>query len=238
MKRESILAVIPARAGSKGIPGKNTKELGGWPLILHSLQFARLFLPDDQIFISTDDPHIQHLAQRANFNIPYLRPAELSTDTASTFEVLQQVIQTNQRAGSPWKGIWLLQPTSPFRLKKHGTDFLEKIQQNPEDAWVSAVPAKHHPWFTLFKEEQGKLVRFLEGPSATRRQDCPPALALNGSMYWFPTQPLLNATKLDDFPAIHPYLMEDLFSLDLDVPRDWLYAEWLWQTFRSELRDW
>lgn len=238
MNLSQILAVIPARAGSKGIPGKNTKILAGKPLFVHSLEFARLFLPDNQICISTDDPKLLEIAHEYGYQAPFVRPAQLSEDTSTTFEVLHHVQSIYQKKESSFQGIWLLQPTSPFRLKEHGKGFLNKVVHESSATHVSVVPMKHHPWFNLFREESGRLVKFMESPSANRRQDCPPAVALNGSMYWFPWADLAAASSLSDFPDIRSYTMGDLFATDLDVPRDWAYAEWLLEKYQSEMRDW
>src|SRR5215831_8877346 len=113
-----LLFIIPARGGSKGIPGKNIKPLNGKPLIYYSIEFARLFSDDQNICITTDSEAIKKTAETIGLAVPFLRPSHLATDTAGTYEVLQHAVGVYKDLAKEYDALVLLQPTSPFREKK------------------------------------------------------------------------------------------------------------------------
>src|SRR5215212_5770611 len=113
------LFVIPARGGSKGIPGKNIRLLDGKPLIQYTIEFARLFVPDGNICVTTDSPEIAECVSGLGYEIPFIRPAELATDTAGSREVLLHVLEHYENKEKYFDNLVLLQPTSPFRLQHH-----------------------------------------------------------------------------------------------------------------------
>ena len=116
MTDQSTLYVITARGGSKGIPHKNIKPLGGKPLILYSVEIARQLAPDSLIAVSTDDPAIADVVRGAGLEVPYMRPAELATDTAGSREVIIDIMDYwRDTLHRPFDKVVLLQPTSPFR---------------------------------------------------------------------------------------------------------------------------
>ena len=112
---EDILVVIPARGGSKGLPGKNIKNLCGKPLIVYSIDVARAITIDDNICVSTDDQNIIDVVEIYGLHVPFVRPAELASDTASTNDVLLHAIKFYEDKGKKFNKILLLQPTSPLR---------------------------------------------------------------------------------------------------------------------------
>src|SRR6185436_3803407 len=114
-----LLFVIPARGGSKGLPGKNIKPLNGKPLIGYSLDFARLFTKDENICVSTDSAEIAACVSEFGYKVPFMRPAELATDTAGSYGVIKQAMLFYEASGRHYDAIVLLQPTSPFRQKNH-----------------------------------------------------------------------------------------------------------------------
>src|ERR1043166_4031885 len=121
----SALYLIPARSGSKGIPGKNHKMLGGKPLFQFSLDIARAMTNDDDICVSTDDPNVIDLLGKVNYKLPFVRPRELASDTAGTYEVILHAVDFYKTKGKYFDRVILLQPTSPFRNVKHVTEALE-----------------------------------------------------------------------------------------------------------------
>lgn len=240
MNFDKTLFVIPARGGSKGVPRKNIKILAGRPLIMHSLSYARLFVPDTQICVSTDDLEIVELVKKEGYEIPFIRPEFLSTDTSTTFDVLKHAIKFYAEKGQHWETIVLLQPTSPFRLKGHLEEMIASFQENT-DAIVSVTESKNNPYFNLFEENKNGFLHLSKTlGNITRRQDCPPTYAFNGSLYLFRNTSLQAANGFSDFEFIQKYKMDTRFSVDLDTPKDFLWAEWLWnhQTMEEPLIDW
>jgi CMP-N,N'-diacetyllegionaminic acid synthase len=229
MEIKDTLFVIPARGGSKGIPRKNIKLLGGKPLIHYSIEYARLFTDDENICLSTDDTEIIDCANQINLTVPFIRPAEFSTDSASTFSVLHHAISFYQQQGRSYKYMVLLQATSPFREKNHLQEALQLID-NQTDVVVSVVKQHNNPYFNLFEENESGFLKISKGEGTfTRRQDCPPVFAFNGSIYIFNTKALLKAHSFKDFESIKKYEMDEKYSVDIDTLEDWELAEFKYQ---------
>jgi CMP-N,N'-diacetyllegionaminic acid synthase len=226
MQIKDTLFVIPARGGSKGIPGKNIKLLGGKPLIHYSIEYARLFAEDANICVSTDDNVIIQSVNELNLKLPFVRPEEFATDTATTFSVLQHAITFYQKNGIPYKYLVLLQTTSPFRAKNHLQEAFQLLD-NETDAIVSVVKQHNNPYFNLFEENEFGMLKISKGDGTiTRRQDAPPVYAFNGSIYIFKVESLMKANSFNDFQKIRKYEMEEKYSVDIDTATDWDLAEY------------
>jgi CMP-N,N'-diacetyllegionaminic acid synthase len=217
------LFVIPARGGSKGVPGKNIKLLNGKTLISYSLEYARLFAGDDDICVSTDSKDIADVVSSMNYKVPFLRPAHLASDTAGSYEVMLHALEAYEKKNGSYDLMVLLQPTSPFRKKEHLTQAMELM--NPGiDMVVSVKESEANPYYNLFeKNSKGFLEQSKEG-RFERRQDCPPVYQYNGSLYVISTSSL-KKTPLNQFNHIVPYIMPAEYSIDLDTPLDWIIAE-------------
>lgn len=227
METKDTLFVIPARGGSKGIPRKNIKLLGQKPLIQYSIDYARLFADDKNICLSTDDSEIIACASQLNLAVPFVRPAEFSSDTATTFSVLHHALAHYQQANKQFKYLVLLQATSPFRAKKHLEEAFQLID-NETDVVVSVVKQHNNPYFNLFEETQSGFLKISKGEGQfTRRQDVPPVYAFNGSIYIFKVSALVKAQTFKDFEHIKKYEMDEKYSIDLDTMQDWEYCEFL-----------
>jgi CMP-N,N'-diacetyllegionaminic acid synthase len=217
------LVIIPARGGSKGIPGKNLKKLGGVPLLHYTISVARTFTSDDHICVSSDDQAIIECAEELGLMAPFKRPAELATDTSGSYEVLLHALNHYNGKGLNYKKILLLQPTSPFRLSEHLQN-VNKLYREDLDMVVSVGVSPYNPYFSLFEDgNDGYLVKSKEG-RFERRQDVPPTYFYNGSIY------LINASSLREkplhqFSKVKKYVMEDLYCQDIDTPLDWLICE-------------
>lgn len=183
-----ILAVIPARGGSKGLPGKNTMPLGGVPLIGHSITFARLLPQVERTIISTDDPAIAEIARALGGDVPFLRPTELATDHTPTAPVIRHALLTVEEAeGRPYDAVLLLEPTSPVRDPAAVAEAIRALGLAPGIDGVISVSAPHFDplWVGVETSETGILRRFFdEVRGVTRRQDAPRKyLRINGSFY-------------------------------------------------------
>lgn len=221
------LVVIPARGGSKGIPRKNIKPLGGKPLICHSIDHARTVARDSDICLSTDSPEIRATAEAYGLAVPFMRPERLATDSAPTADVLLHALDFYKRHGSSYDTILLLQPTSPLRTPLQIKEALELYQSSsPQpDMVVSVRPAAANPYYDIFEtRKDGSLIISKGSGLYTRRQDAPPVWQYNGAIY------VINADSLRKmpmgaFPVKIPYPMDATSSLDLDTMLDWQVAE-------------
>lgn len=220
------LFIIPARGGSKGIPGKNIKPLGGRPLIAYSIEAARQAGADDQhIILSTDYPSIADTARSLGLEVPYMRPAALATDTAGSREVILDAMDWADRQGIVYDCVVLLQPTSPFRTADDITGALA-LYSPDIDMVVSVTPAASNPYYNCFETDPATgFLHISKGDGLyTRRQDAPPAWEYNGAVYVI--NPLsIRRQPLGAFARRVPFVMPRDRSIDLDTPADWLVAE-------------
>jgi N-acylneuraminate cytidylyltransferase len=218
-----ILVIIPARGGSKGVPGKNIKPLAGKPLIYYTIEAAREVFPDDMIMVTTDSQEIKECVERTGLKVPFLRPQELATSTAGTYEVLLHAINYVESTGYNPDTIILLQPTSPFRTGKHIKEALSLFDDNCEMV-VSVKETKANPYYTLREENsEGWLVKSKEG-GFTRRQDCPKVYEVNGAIYIIQAKSL-GVKNIQQFSKVKKYLMDHLSSIDIDNELDLVIAE-------------
>lgn len=229
----NTLFVIPARGGSKGIVGKNIKLLGGKALLHYSIEYARLFAKDTDICVSTDDLNIANCASEIGYKVPFIRPAHLATDMASSYDVIEHSLLFYKQKGINYDAVVLLQPTSPFRLVTHLEEAFDLF--NPRiDMVVSVIETPYNPYYNLFEENNQNLLTISKGPGTyTRRQDAPPVYSYNGSLYIINAHSLLEKKDFRSFQSIKKYIMDSKFSIDLDVPSDWYYAEYLCTTLKG-----
>jgi CMP-N,N'-diacetyllegionaminic acid synthase len=218
-----ILYCIPARSGSKGLPGKNIKILGDKPLISFSIDFAIQNLKiGDELCISTDDENVISIALNKGIKIPFKRPVELAADTSTTYDVLIHAINHYIKLGKRFDALLLLQPTSPFRTENDLKSMLSLYDDNL-DMVVSVKIAKENPYFTLFEENNGYIVKSKK-KNFNRRQDCPEIYAFNGSIYLININSLMNS-KINEFTKIKKFVMPEERSIDIDSLADWALAE-------------
>lgn len=218
-----MLIVIPARGGSKGVPGKNIKELGGKPLIQYTIEAARELVTDSQIIVSTDSHEIKAVVEKLGLQVPFFRPTKLATDTTDTYEVLLHALDFFEKNNSQPEKIVLLQPTSPFRNINHIVGALNIYNKNL-DMVVSVKETASNPYYVLREEnEEGYLVKSKEG-NFTRRQDCPRVWEINGAIYVINVLSLRNS-PISDFKKVKKFEMDEISSQDIDTPLDWLVCE-------------
>jgi CMP-N,N'-diacetyllegionaminic acid synthase len=220
-----ILYIIPARGGSKGIPGKNIKLLSGIPLIAYAINIAKELAPIDDICVSTDDDEIAKVA--ADFGVPpvFLRPHYLATDHASSYDVFIHAINFYENLGRNYDAIVVLQPTSPLRTLQHVKDAIN-IYNEKFDMIVSVKETSSNPYYVLFEENlEGFLYKSKNG-NFTRRQDCPKVYEYNGAIYVINVDSL-KKKQIFEFTKIRKYLMNEYHSIDIDNHLDWILAEFL-----------
>ncbi len=217
------LVVIPARGGSKGVPRKNIKLLGGKPLIQYTIEAARGVFDDALICVSTDDLEIKQVVESLGLQVPFIRPDYLASDNAGTYEVLLHAIAHYESKGYYPDTLILLQATSPFRNVKHLEEAL-KLYDSTCEMLVSVKEAKSNPYYVLREENQeGWLVKFKEG-DFTRRQDCPKVYELNGAIYVINVETLIKK-PINQFTKVKKYVMNEMSSHDIDTNIDMIVAE-------------
>lgn len=220
------LVIIPARGGSKGIPHKNIKLLGGKPLICRAIDNARSMAPDADICVSTDDPEIIRVVENYGLKVPFIRPAELAADNSGTYEVLLHALGFYEQQGRTYDTIILLQPTSPFRRDEDIREAL-KLYSPDIDMVVSVTEARANPYYNCFEADSNGFLHISKGDGGyVRRQDAPKAWEYNGAIYIINPQSL-KRESLGKFTSRRMYPMDELHSLDLDTPLDWRIAELL-----------
>ena len=218
------LYIIPARGGSKGIPGKNIKPLAGKPLIAYSVEVAQQLAPDCDICVTTDDLEIIATVENMGLKVPFVRPAELATDHSGTYEVLLHALNHYEQHGISYDRIVLLQPTSPFRTVDDVNNCL-KLYTPDIDMVVSVKQASATPYYNAFETAENGFLHISKGEgNYTRRQDAPPVWEYNGAVYVINTQSL-RKMPLNKFPRRRMCEMSAEHSIDLDTPTDWLIAE-------------
>ena len=225
LKITDTLIVIPARGGSKGLPGKNIKALNGKPLIWYTIEAAREVFPDQHICVSTDDPDIIRVVEQTGLKIPFVRPAHLATDTAGSWEVVKHAYDHYLTLGHTFSKILLLQPTSPLRTAHHIREAYTLLQNTRNaEMVVSVKEAKSNPYFNLFEpDENGFLHKSKQGNYKTR-QECPKVYELNGAIYLLQSKELHKLLNNQPLRQI-PYHMPGTSSIDIDTEDDFKTAQ-------------
>jgi len=219
------LFIIPARGGSKGIPRKNIKLLGGKPLISYSVEVARALADDQDICVSTDDAEIKDIVEQTALKVPFLRPSELATDQATTQDVLLHAIDYFQTKGRHYDRIILLQPTSPFRKINQIQEAINLWEDGLEMV-VSVKITDANPYYVLFEENEFGFLEKSKKGFFSRRQDCPLVYQYNGAIYVIDVKSL-KSRHIFNFERIKKYVMDAESSIDIDSSLDWKFAEFL-----------
>lgn len=222
-----FLYVIPARGGSKGIPHKNIRPLGGRPLIAYSIEVALMVASPDEICVTTDDSAIAACAAACGTPVPFMRPAYLATDQMGTYEVLLHAVDFYESKGERFDALVLLQPTSPFRTAEEIRKAIS-LYTPDIDMVVSVKECDANPYYNAWEEENGFLVHSKGDGSIVRRQDAPPAWEYNGAIYVINIESL-KREPLYRFGRIRKMEMSREHSVDLDTLFDWKVAELLLQ---------
>ena len=191
-KEKTFLAIIPARGGSKGLPGKNIKELCGKPLIAWSIEAGLNSKYIDEVIVTTDSEEIANIAKTYGANVPFIRPKELATDTATSFDAIKHTIDFyKNNLNREFDYIVLLEPTSPLREKYDIDQMIEKLIENNTNSIISIGEVNEHPSI-MKKIENQNLKPFCENlEMKARRQDNESAYFPYGVAYIVNTASLL-----------------------------------------------
>lgn len=220
-----FLGVIPARGGSKGVPGKNIRPLAGKPLIAWTIEAAKASGVLARLVVSTDDDKIGAVAREFGAEVR-TRPHRLATDDTPTRPVLEHVAKELEDEGDIFDAVVTLQPTSPLRLPIHIAEACAQFAADPKaDSLVSCIAVPHifNPVSVMKRNAQGYLENFLGGDSITRRQDKPEVFARNGAAVYITCRRCVSEFVFGG--KLLCYLMDEKHSLDLDTLDDFAAAE-------------
>ena len=221
-----VLGLIPARAGSKGLPGKNIRLLHGKPLLVYAAEAARASGVVDRVVLSTDSEQIAEIGRASGLEAPFLRPAELAQDDTAMLPVIEHALTSLEEQGWAPQIIVLLQPTSPLRTPAHIRQSVDMLQETGADSVVSVIELPHHcsPDYVM-RIEGNRLVPFLsDGKRVTRRQDARLAYVRDGTVYTFWRRTLRDQGSLYGQDC-RPMVIRASESLTIDDPEDWAEAE-------------
>ncbi len=223
-----ILALIPARGGSKGIPKKNIKKLGGKELIRYSIELGLACTMIDQVVVSTDDEAIADVSRQAGASVPFLRPAALADDRSPTIDTVIHALQFFEAKGQIFDAVCLLQATSPFRTQEELHSAIQQFEQKQADSLISVreVPHVYNPHWVFKPTEDGQFLKIATGEETiiSRRQDLPKAFHRDGAIYISKKEVILKERSLYGRKVAH-YLMTDSPNINIDSMEDWKLAE-------------
>lgn len=220
-KLTDTLFVIPARGGSKGLPGKNIKDLCGKPLIAYSIDVARAFADDEHICVSTDSEEIKRVVEDYGLTVPFIRPAYLATDTASSNDVLIHAVNYFKMLGREYKRLVLLQPTSPLRSIE---DVAGSLTLYSDDIDMVVSVTKSHTPAVLCNDDEEGYVQLVFNKNAAGRQELQDMYEFNGAVYVMNIQALLKK-GIAGFTKKVKYVMSKEHSVDIDDIIDFKLVE-------------
>lgn len=226
--------MVPARGGSKGVPGKNIRSLGSRPLIYYTLDSIAKSIGLTDTLVSTDDEEIRDVVNQYNPDLelaPFLRPANLAEDQVPMLPVIQHALQTMNNTGRNYDAVAIFQPTVPFRSVQLINRVISKLEDDDLDAVFSAreVPHQYHPSWVFSPRSDGTLQIATGDPELiTRRQELPPAFYRDGSLYLTKTEPILGGSL---YGNRYSYVLNtDEPHFNIDTMEDWHQLEaWMKQ---------
>lgn len=224
MNNSKICAIIPARAGSKGIKDKNIKNLNGKPLISYSIEAGLKSKYIDKVFVSTDSLEIARISKEYGAEVPFLRPKKLALDESKTIDAIIYTIQELKKIGYVYEYVVLLQPTQPLRQYWHIDEAIELILSKNEESLISISKVKDNPVLIRRVDEKGHAINLLEGSSTVRRQDFQDFYKVNGSIYINKINKNFNErVSLNDNKLV--YIIDQKYDIDIDEYIDLDIAE-------------
>ncbi|KPK42814.1 MAG: CMP-N-acetlyneuraminic acid synthetase [Omnitrophica WOR_2 bacterium SM23_29] len=226
-RNKKILALIPARGGSKGLHRKNMRPLLGKPLILWTIEQAKNSKYIDRIIVSTDDKEIARISKKYGAEVPFMRPKKLAGDNVKGIKVVSHAVAWLQKNNSVFELLMLLQPTSPLRTSKDIDAAIKLLFKKNAQAVISITETDHHPYFSNTLPSNGRMANFLRPESINKnRQELPAFYRLNGAIYLAYVSYI---KKKKNFLGKNTfaYTMPSERSIDIDSEIDFKLAELL-----------
>ena len=224
-----VLGLIPARGGSKGVARKNVRLLGGRPLLQYTADSAMAATRLARVVLSTEDAEIAEVGRRCGLDVPFRRPADLARDDTPMLSVVQHALRAMTSAGEDYDAVCLLQPTSPLRTAEEIDACISLLETSGADSVVTVlpIPDSYHPFWAYLQAPDGT-IRLSTGAAEpiTRRQDLPPAVHREGSIYVALASTVLAGNSLYGARTVG-YLVRRPTRLNIDTDEDWRQAEQL-----------
>ena len=230
------IAIIPARSGSKGLPDKNIKPLNGKPLLAYSIEAALASGMFDTVHVSTDSERYADIARQYGADVPFLRSAEASSDTASSEDAIREVLRRYEEMGQRFDAFMLLQPTSPLRTADDIRAAFGVMEEKQAESIVSVCEIEHSPLWCNTLPPDGSMRAFIRTGGNKRRQQLETYYRLNGAIYLVKTGHFLQShTFYGD--GCYACIMSAERSVDIDSPIDFMIAECLLNAQSKEKTD-
>ncbi len=228
---KKILALIPARGGSKRLPNKNILDLNGKPLIAWSIDEAKKSKYIDTVLVSTDSQVIYDIAQKHGAYLPFLRPAELALDETRSIDVEIHALNFLSDLGDNYDDLIVLQPTSPLRDVNDIDSAIEYYYAKEATSVIGVCEVEHSPLWSNTLDENLSMDNFLDDKyNNSRSQDLPPYYRINGAFYMSKVDSVLNNGTFFVKKNIYAYLMTQEHSVDIDTKLDFIIAQAVFQT--------
>lgn len=222
-----ILGIIPARGGSKGVPGKNIKLLCGKPLLAYTAESALRSKLLSKVVLSTDDNEIAEVGKSLGLEVPFLRPAELAEDTTPTLPVVLHAVYQMEELGESFDAVCLLQPTNPLRRAEDIDACIELLETSGADSVISILPVPHeyNPKWVYWQNDHGEMILSTgDKEPLARRQDLPKAFCRDGTVYVTRIKTIISKQSLFG-ETVKGYEINPEFSSNIDTPDDWRAIE-------------
>src|SRR3989338_6913697 len=229
-RSQKILVIIPARGGSKRLPGNNIKKIGGKPMIAHAIEAARKSKYVDRVVVSNDDKAIASIAKKYKAEVPFVRPAELASDTAPTLPVLQHVVKYVEE-NDKFKPdlVVLIQPTNPLVRSEDVDGTIETLFKTNTNSCFSVTEISQRPeWMYRMDNNPAELFLKEESGPTKRSQELPRLAIINGTVYVMKYETLMTKNKIRDGNT-SIYVMPRERSVDIDDKFDFELAKFLFQ---------
>lgn len=221
--RAFYLGIIPARSGSKRVPGKNVRLVGGMPLIAHTIRAAAGSKKVGRTVVSTDSEQIATIAREWGGDVPFLRPADISGDTSAPIDAILHAVGIVEAGGNRVDAIVLLQPTSPMRTAADIDTALDIFESSGADTVTAVCKSREHPYYAWRLDQTGITPFFSMKEMTLGRSELPDAVVENGSIFIVRRQVLDHRTLYGQI--VVPYAMDWRSSVDIDTAEDMLLAE-------------
>ncbi len=236
-----ILYVVTARGGSKGVPKKNVKEIGGLPLVAYKIISAKRTKFEKRIIVSTDDNEIAEVSKRYGAEVPFIRPDYLASDTASSMDVVSHAIEwIDNNDMQKYDYVCMLEPSSPFMSYRQMDEALDMMIERDADTMLGMKLVDVSSVFIHPLDNNGHLSNHynaIRNMKSVRRQDQVPEYTMNGCIYVAKYEYFKNNKSFHSVNSV-PYIMPEEFSIEIDSPLNLLFARFLAENGAIDLSDW
>jgi CMP-N,N'-diacetyllegionaminic acid synthase len=222
-----VLAVIPARGGSKGLPGKNIRQLGDLPLIGYAVKCALNCPEVSKVICTTDSETIANVAKHMGADVPFMRPDNLATDTSAMWPVIQHALEAaTEHYQTEFQSVLLLDPTSPGRTPTDVAEAIKNLEADPTaDGVIGVSEPEFNPIWHCVVEQDGYMHDLVpEGRTFTRRQDLPSVYRINASIYLWRANFVRNSTNWREGKSLM-HIIPESRAVHVDTPEDFKHAE-------------